>query len=265
MSTKVISSYYAGGYFIQDGNDLLITSTGTVGAPGVGTIYDTTITNHGSISGGSVGAIGMYGGGLIINGSPTYTHAQISGLYGLIMKYVAGSVTNYGVIEGVRGVGDGMYLDAGGVVHNGSVGSHAAVIEGKSGVSISGGRGAVYNLASIKADTDTGVVLNDGGSVINGATNDTSALIQGSRGVQAYNAAAVVTNYGTINAGGYGILLHSGGSVINGSATDHVALIEGTVDIIGVSGSVTNNGTMRTNPITLSALKWQGVRSPTAR
>jgi hypothetical protein len=246
MSTKVISSYYAGGYFIQDGNDLLITSTGTVGAPGVGANYDTTITNHGSISGGSVGAIGMYGGGLIINGSPTYTHAQISGLYGLVMKYVAGSVTNYGVIEGVRGVGDGMYLDAGGVVRNGSVGSRSAVIEGKSGVSISGGAGAIYNYASIKADTDNGIVLYDGGSVINGAVNDTSALIQSNRGVQAYNAAAVVTNDGTINAGGYGILLHSGGRVINGSASDRAALIQGPtgVDILGVDAVVVNAGTI---------------------
>jgi hypothetical protein len=152
MSTKVISGYYAGGYNIQYGNDLLITSTGTVGAPGVGTIYNTTITNDGSISGGTVGAIGLYGGGLIINGSPTYTGAQISGLYGLVMKYVAGSVINYGVIQGVHGVGDGVYLDAGGVVHNGSVGSRSAVIEGKSGVSISGGAGAVYNFALIRGD-----------------------------------------------------------------------------------------------------------------
>jgi fibronectin-binding autotransporter adhesin len=246
MSTKVISSYYAGGYFIQDGNDLLITSTGTVGAPGVGASYNTTITNHGSISGGSVGAIGMYGGGLIVNGSPTYTHAQISGLYGLIMKYVAGSVTDYGVIEGVRNAGLGMYLDAGGVVRNGSGGSHAAVIEGKGGVSISGGAGTVDNFALVTGDIGVGVALYGGGAVVNGANNDTTATIQALRGVQATNAAAVVTNYGTISASEYGVLLQSGGRVTNGSARDHTALIQGStgVDIVGVDAFVVNAGTI---------------------
>jgi hypothetical protein len=212
MSTKVISSYYAGGYFIQKGNDLLITSTGTVGSPGVGAIYDTTITNHGSISGGEkVGAIGLYGGGMIINGSPTYTHAQISGLYGLVMKYVAGSVTNYGVIEGIHSIyghGDGVDLDAGGVVRNGSVGSRSAVIDGKSGVSISGGAGEVYNYALIKGDYGAGVALYGGGDVVNGAKNDITATIQNSEGVWVKNGAGVVDNFGTIITPGLGVCPH---------------------------------------------------------
>ena len=257
MSTKVISSYYPHGYSIAQGNNLYITSTGSVGYFGVYAGYNATITNEGSVSGAlRFEGIVMAAGGLITNGSTTNTGAEIKAFVGVLMKYVSGSVTNFGLIEGVDsfyGFGDGIELNAGGVVRNGSVASRSAVIEGAAGVSAYYGVLDVHNYGLIASAgvNKSGVYLGDGGQVTNGANTDTTAIIQGGNGVFfAPRGAGFVDNYGTITGqavSGDGVLLGSGGTVINGTGGDRAALIQGAVGVSveGAVGAVANAGTIR--------------------
>jgi hypothetical protein len=255
MTTKTINSYYTSGYTIADGNNLYITNRGGVGPSGILAGYNTTITTEGFVNGGpSDGGIGMNGGGAVRNGSSTYTGAEIRGFYGVRISGAYGSVSNFGVIEGIdsySGFGDGVDLDGGGVVRNGSAGSRYAVIEGATGVSISYAAGEVYNFGFIKGVNSDGVALSAGGSVRNGSNTDATATIEGYTGVGA-SAGANVVNYGTIAGDGAGgadaaIFLADGGSVTNGTAGDHTALIQGAAGIIvsGAAGYVSNAGTIR--------------------
>ena len=217
--------------------------------------YNATITNEGFIGGvRRYEGIEMGGGGLITNGSSTFTGAEIRGYLGVLMKYVSGSVTNFGLIEGVDsvyGFGDGIELNAGGVVRNGSVASRSAVIEGAAGVSAYYGTLDVHNYGLISGAgvNKSGVYLGEGGHVINGANTDATAIIQGGNGVFAPVGAAFVSNYGTITGhavSGEAIFLGSGGAVNNGSGGDHAALIQGAVGVFieGATGAVTNAGTI---------------------
>ena len=244
------------GYSIAQGNNFYITSTGGVGYVGVYAGYNATITNEGSVSGAfRFEGIVMGGGGLITNGSTTNTSAEIEAYIGVLMKYVSGSVTNFGLIEGVDsfyGFGDGIQLNAGGVVRNGSVASRSAVIEGAAGVSAYYGVLDVHNYGLIASAgvNKSGVYLGHGGQVTNGATMDTTAIIHDGNGVFfAPRGAEFVDNSGTITGqavSGEAIFLGSGGAVTNGSGGDHAALIQGAVGVFieGATGAVTNAKTI---------------------
>jgi len=155
-----------------------------------------------------------------------------------------GTVMDTGPFEAVE------LKDGGGVANIGK----GALIQGYSGVDISGAAGVVINSGTI-AGTGTyggGVLLDAGGGVAN------SGLIKGGPSVVVYfqgyyqtykfhvggavfigGSAGTVLNSGTIAGTGYGsgVFLTSGGSVGN------TGLIQGGVDISGGSAStVTNSG-----------------------
>jgi hypothetical protein len=222
---------------------------GNVGVVGA----DSTITNFGTIKGGSAKAVYDYGvdaSGVITNGGGADTAALIEGFTGV---YTGGSTTvfNYGTIDGNGGVSgaDGVVLYYGGLVTNGSHGLRTALIEGYGGVAVTKFAGTVDNLGTIKSTGGAGGfgVSTCGGVVTNGPLTIKTALIEGGYGVTAANAVAI-TNYGSIvGTSTSGVITLGGGSVVNGTTGDKSALIEGVsngVQSVGVATTVTNLGTI---------------------
>jgi len=180
-------------------------------------------------------------GGAAVYASGTYTNPSIVN---------QGSVIAAGVFDAIE------LKDGGNVANNGK----DALIQGYTGIDISGGAGAVTNSGTIAA-TGTyggGVLLEGGGSVQN------SGLIQGGPAVVFYfqgqyqtykfhvggavfvgGSTGTVLNSGTIVGTGYGsgVFLAAGGRVENSGS------IQGGVDISGFPfsggpGTVTNSGTI---------------------
>jgi len=211
------------------------------------------VTNYGTISGGGSGISLQYGGS-VTNGSATDTTALISGGgNGVGFKTTAGTVANYGTISGTGTYSDGVRLEAGGSVTNGSATDTTALISGGgNGVEVEVFRaaGTVANYGTISGGS-SGIFLRYGGRVSNGSANDTNASISGNNGVDVgfgVSYVGTVANYGTISGGGtngIGVRLFSGGSVTNGSTTDTTASISGYYGVaISGAGTVANYGTM---------------------
>ena len=183
----------------------------------VGTAW--TLANLGTIESVGVKGVGirLQSGGSVVNGHSGATTGLIEGSFGGIqINGAAGTVSNYGTIDGsvqlsaggiVSNLGTidgGVFLvDAGGSVTNGSSGSTAGLIVGnQSGVGIDHGTATVTNFGSIKAigsvaatSFSAGIFLFDGGGIDNFGT---------------------IRDVGTT---GSGINLQAGGSVTNGSSS----------------------------------------------
>lgn len=252
MTTKIITTYVAGGYTIAAYNNLIVTNTGGVGGSGVAANYFSNILNDGRISGNDVGITFGPHGGALVNGSAIYTSALIEGAYGVkANSYI--SISNYGTIKSAGTslkYSVGIELLDGGSIDNGSVTDHSALVEGYSGVDIGyfSGSGAVTNFGTIRGLLQTGVVMIGAGSVTNGAVTDTAASISGvNRGVQ-LDQTGTVTNFGEIaiagaTAGDFGVWMLKGGRVINGGAGDTSAQISGYSAVwLSGAGTVINFG-----------------------
>ncbi len=190
-----------------------------------------TVTNSGSISGGSREGIFFRAGGGVINNAT----GQISGaLDGIYAKYDAATVTNAGHITGTSGAG--VSLTAGGLVTNEAGG----VIIGATGVGATRVAATIVNSGSIGGTTaNASVYLGAGGSV----TNSTGGIIGG----QARNGISLlgfgsIANAGTIS-GSVGAFLAAGGDVTN---SVHGLIIGGTDGVLVNNGNVTvtNSGTI---------------------
>jgi hypothetical protein len=185
-----------------------------------------SVTNFGTIV--STGTAAQYAGVYLGQGGSVKNasaNALIEGLNGVRAQGGSGTVTNFGVIDGV---GRGVVLNGGGTLTNGGSGS-SALIEGIYGVQIQGGAGSVTNMGTISASTGKGVFLVGGGGVTNQASGSGLAVIEGT------------ANNST------GVLIESGGSVTNGASVSAAANIEGVefgVWFFGSPGSVTNFGTI---------------------
>jgi hypothetical protein len=174
--------------------------------------------------------------------------------------YTNPSVANQGTIIDTGGFEAVELKDGGSVANDGK----GALIQGYSGVDISGAAGAVSNSGTI-VGTGTyggGVVLYAGGVVAN------SGFIQGGPGVVAYfhfygytqtykihigggvfvgGSAGTVSNSGTLFGTNYGsgLFLSSGVFLASGGSVDNTGLIRSGVDIFGGGGgTVTNSGTI---------------------
>jgi hypothetical protein len=215
-----------------------------------------TVTNFGSIHAEVLAGAYLTGGGSVVNGSAGDTRAVMTGGSGVAITNGAGTVTNFGELDGEfasrdNSLGYGVYMSYGGSLTNGSTLDRAALVQGYTGVAIAKG-GTVVNFATVLGGgligASSGVYLKNGGTVINGGGVDHVATIEGGSGVLVHAGTGAVKNFGTILAGGSaaaGVDLRGGGAVSNGSVNNHQALIEGYtgVAVAGV-GTVTNLGTI---------------------
>ena len=207
-----------------------------------------TVTNFGTLlhSGAGPGGAGAYfaAGGLLTNygliaGAGTTGAGFGPSTAAVILHGVteSGTVLNFGTIDPTTTNGNGVNLDAGGKLVNGSptirtalvTGAGAAVfVGGTSGTATSGAVGFLYNYGTI-AGTGTGglgIDMISGGSV----SNNPNGLVKGTAdGVLISGAAGTVRNSGTILALGSNV--NASGSIVSGNAVDLVA------------GGIATNGT----------------------
>ncbi len=241
-----------------------------------------SVANSGTVTAAGTGSygVGLDEGGTVVNGRGGSAIGLIEGgIDGVVVDGAAGTITNFGTINGTGTSSDGIFLAAGGKITNGSSGSTAALIKGAGyGVAVTGGTGMVANFGTIESTGSNsngvglagGSVINfgtiegtgsyangvglAGGKVTNGSGVVTTALIEGEKngfGVAGSQTggAVTVTNFGTIkgaDAASDGVGLGAGGRVTNGSSGSTAALITGGngVGIGGGTGKVTNFGTI---------------------
>ncbi len=229
---------------------------------GDGVVVDAggTVTNFAIVHSGGGAKSGdgvlLSGGGLLINGSANDTVASIYGYAAGVGLAGAGTVSNFGTILGT-GVyaGDtvaksdaGVSLGAGGSVTNGTIGSTDALIEGQTGISVTGAAGTVKNFGTVSSSGDNAqnaITLYDGGSLTNGAATDTTATLYGYR-VGVLGLDATVTNFGTIRGGGgsnpaVAIDMVSGGRLTNGTNSDTAALVSGQTAVLAIGVETISN------------------------
>ena len=143
-SNTYITTYSPAGYSLAANTNLYITSTGGFGPTGIYAAFS-TITTEGRVNGGAkADGVEFNNGGSLKNGSLTYGSALVEGRYGILFG-AAGSVTNFGSIEGISsfyGSGDGVSLLDGGGVTNGLANDRTALIEGYQGVYADGAAGS---------------------------------------------------------------------------------------------------------------------------
>jgi hypothetical protein len=215
-----------------------------------------TINNFASIHSVLLAGAYLTAGGVVTNGSAGDTRATIDGGSGVAIVNGAGTVTNFGELDGEfayldNSLGYGVLINYGGVLTNGSTLDRTALVQGYTGASIAKG-GTVANFGTILGGGLTGaasgVYLRDGGVVTNGGGVDRVETIEGASGVLVHAGTATVKNFGTILAGGSGaagVDLRGGGAVSNGSVNNHQAVIEGYTGVaVTGSATVTNLGTI---------------------
>ncbi len=165
------------------------------------------VTNLGTVNATGTGSAGVFlsSGGSVTNGSSSSTAALIEGAgSGVVVSGAAGTVTNFGTIEGTGTTSDGVVLGAGGSVTNGASGAPGGLVDGSFlGVVISGSPGTVVNFGTIAAEiSGLGVFLEASGNVTNGASTATAALISAPGGTAVNLGTGTLTNFGTIQSGG---------------------------------------------------------------
>ncbi|MFZ3235433.1 MAG: hypothetical protein WA184_08705, partial [Stellaceae bacterium] len=212
----------------------------------LGEIEDTGINGTG---------IDLNHGGKVTNGSAAVATALITGPgNGVLIGGGAGTVTNFGTVEGT-GSHTTIFLKSGGDVSNGSSTSTTALIANTGsagGVYVGYGAGTLTNFGTIKG-ASSGVFFDDGGRVTNGQSGSTAGLIAGttSSSVSIAGTAGTVANFGTLQSTGTlaVVALNGGGSVSNGAAGAASASITGpgtAIYINNAAGTVTNFGRVAT-------------------
>jgi fibronectin-binding autotransporter adhesin len=173
-----------------------------------------TVVNDGVVVSVEGYAVALANGGRLTNGATSLTTAVIQGGGGLDVSGSAGTVNNFGTIEG-EGQGDwGVQLQsAGSRLTNGGTANGTALIEGYNGVSVIAGA-TVTNFGVINGDTAvdllgaTSILLAEGGSTVQGAISSAGRL-------DVVGGVATVTG-GLVNSGalvGAGTLALTGGTV----------------------------------------------------
>jgi fibronectin-binding autotransporter adhesin len=216
-----------------------------------------TVANFGTIL--SLGAysagVYLYAGGTVTNGSAADTTALIashfptsrSGSPGVYAKAAAATVANFGTIRGSGYYGNGVQLDAGGMVTNGSATDTAALIVGYNFGLLAQGAAVVSNFGTIKSSYFDGMLLTAGGTVTNGSATDAAALIVGYNfGVYAQGA-TTITNFGTITSDtSAAVAFHSASDLLVAEAgSKFFGAVQGgggTLELAGGSGTISGLG-----------------------
>ncbi len=167
--------------------------------------------------------------------------------------YSAGTVVNYGVIDGRGGYGNGAgaRLFGGGLVVNGPSGATGAVIRGGLYGIDFGNSGSLSNYGTLIGTLGDGIRLGYGGDVNNAAA--TALIAGGHNGVAISGSAGTVSNFGTIvgsQAYSDGIYLGDGGTVTNGASGSGEGFITAGyhgIAIVVAPGTVANFGTIVAN------------------
>ncbi len=226
------------------------------GSAGVAAV-PASVSNAGTVSGST-----LNGFGVTLNTTGQVTNATTGLIQGHIGIRIAGShavVANLGSIAGA-GSWQGVYLNRGGTVTNGSATNTTASIQGYVGIILSGGldttsSSAVFNYGTISDSTSVssiGVELISNGSLINGGSGATGAKITGvALGAIAFFG-GTLTNYGTIGAtapataASYGVQFASSGGLYLGVVNNlgAVARIYGQIGVSMDTGTVHNAGTI---------------------
>jgi hypothetical protein len=204
----------------------------------IGGTTSSTVSNFGTIKSldtitGASG-VAIRTGGTVTNGTAADTKALISG--GNHGVYIEGArpsaVINFGTIASLLGSSISLYL--GGNVTNGSAGDTAALITGRSGISV-GGPSTVANFGTIKGIVTNALYMADGGTIINGSATDKTALMASTGTIGSHSGIynrtnqATITNFGTIKSqSASAIHLNDGGTIVNGNPADTTALIVGS-------------------------------------
>jgi len=256
MTTTQTINIYFNGYTLKMPTyvELSITSTGSVGGPGV-LLEDGggEVVNSGLIKGALVAGeegVDFAAGGTLVNGSVTTPSTTIEGYTGVQVSGAAGLITNFGQIEALGSSGQaGIALAVGGTISNGATNAQKALISGQYGV-VFGAAGALTNFGAVEGTAADGAQFTQGGNVANGAATDTTALIEGATaGIDFLAKAGTVTNFGTVvtsSTAGAAVTAEDGGVVTNGSGSDATALLVGGmgVELAGAPGAVNNLGTI---------------------
>ena len=193
-STAILSNYGSGNPFTINYNTSIVTGSGD-GVFGDGS-QNWTVTNYGTVSGGSANGIGLGNGGTISNNlySSTSTFGTIIGATdGAYIAGAPGSVGNAGTIIGTGN--NGVELTAGGAVGNAVSGT---ISGGSNGVAMFSGSGTVSNYGSIGGTAGAGVSLD--AAYLGNVTVGNSGLITGSDyGVKLAGGSGSLNNSGTVN------------------------------------------------------------------
>jgi hypothetical protein len=176
------------------------------------------------------------------NGNATDTTNSITGSEWGINAASLISVINFGTITGGL---DGIILNAGGTITNGSTSDVTATISSTSGLGINFGGANASQLTNFGI-VSGGVEVSGTGTltVTNGSATDTKASIQaalaGADGV--YAGATTLENFGSIYGANDGLGLGAS-SVVNGSAVDTAASVSGGFGMVFFGGgtSTVNN------------------------
>ena len=230
--------YLAAGGSIYNGNTTHLSALIHGGGPAG--IYSknsaTTITNYGSITGGTNG-VWLNNGGTVTN-SGTISASTV----GVRSQGSALALSNSGTITATGGTGTGVYLNGGGTISNTGLLSGANL-----GIDSRNSAATISNLGTINGGAERGVYLLAGGVVTNGDSTHTAALIHGGGGPAAIYArvSSGITNWGSITGGSNGVFLTNGGTVTNSGTASYIGGSSRGVLINGTAGTVTNAGTIK--------------------
>ncbi len=236
-SSNAVGVVMSGGGSLTNGSTH-DTSAFIGGYSGVTAAAGGSVSNFGEIAGN--GQAGGYGvvftdGGSLTNGSLASHNAVVEGNGAISFSGAAGTVNNFGDIEGLAKSGGVSAIDLadGGSVTNGALSSRSAVISGYDAIIGGGAATNVYNFGTIEAVVE-GVAITDGGLVRNGWSTDQSALVSGYFAVVGEGAPFTVDNFGTITSSSGifgGVSSQVGATVVNGGQGDKIAQIVGDIGI----------------------------------
>jgi hypothetical protein len=234
-----VGVYLEDGGLVRNEAKALITAArndGVVVKNAAGTVVNLGIVVGGHNSDGAAVYLGH--GGSITNGASGTAGGLIIGRRsGVVLKNLAGKVTNFGTIEststaivGGSSKGAGVVLGAGGTLINGGPGATGALIRaaefgvyggGIDGVPKPGAVATVVNYGTIQS-TGTGAIGSSAVRLVSGGTVTNHGLIEsaGGRGISFGNKRGTVTNFGSVvstatGTHGVGVYLQLGGQVTN--------------------------------------------------
>ena len=253
-----IGAYLKAGGVVTNGavgDTKAIIVAGSVGVAVLGAAG--TVINNGIIRnlGGTGAAIALEMGGQVINGGAANTAAAITGTSGIDVLGAAGTVTNYGTINGAVGSWwgrrPGSCSPPGGTITNGTATDTSALIDGANSAEVVKGSSAISE-PSAKTSRPTRPSRWAARSSTAAPPTPPLAKLDGDVGAAIAQYAGVVLNFGTIRSGALAvgstknaaIYLTYGGIATNGASTDTGAVLLGEIGIAVAkhAGTVTNFG-----------------------
>lgn len=222
--------------------------SGTIGTGVLVGAGNATITNFGTVKGGSVG-INFSGSGTVnstgkvFNGDAAETTALISGSFTGISATGSVTVTNFGSIKATAGVG--VFMGQGGQLINGGTANTTATISGSGtsgiGARVESGKAVITNFGTVTGAGSVGILFSVGPS-----SAATGTVVNAGRISNGAGAAGTAIQFGT---GDDRLVLRPGssliGKVVGGAGTNTLELADGGAATTGAIGTAfTDFGTV---------------------